>query len=36
MSGFQTTVNMTQAPAVEGDIASLNPRHATPGAAKPK
>lgn len=30
--GFQTSVNMTQAPAVEGDIASLNPRHVLPGA----
>jgi hypothetical protein len=31
--GFQTSVNITQAPAVEGDIASLNPRHVLPGAA---
>lgn len=30
---FPNTMNMTQAPAVEGQIASLNPRHATPGAA---
>lgn len=30
---FQTTVNLTQAPAIEGDIASANPRHALPGAA---
>jgi len=31
--GFQTSVNLTQAPATEGDIASLNPRHALSGAA---
>lgn len=30
---FQTSVNITQAPGLEGDIASLNPRHALPGAA---
>ena len=30
---FQTSVNITQAPAVEGAIASLNPRTALPGAA---
>lgn len=29
---FQQTVNMTQAPAVEGDYASLNPRHYLPAA----
>ena len=33
MSGFPNTVNLTQAPAVEGDIATLNPRHILPGAA---
>jgi hypothetical protein len=31
--GFQTAVNITQAPGVEGAIASLNPRHVLPGAA---
>lgn len=30
---FPNTMNMTQAPAVEGQIASNNPRHAAPGAA---
>lgn len=30
---FPNSMNMTQAPAVEGQIASLNPRHAAPGAA---
>jgi hypothetical protein len=30
---FQTQVNLTQAPAVEGDIASTNPRHSLLGAA---
>jgi hypothetical protein len=33
MTGFQTAVNITQAPAVEGDIASVNPRRAAPSAA---
>lgn len=32
MAGFQSTMNMTQAPACEGDIASLNPRYVLPGA----
>ncbi len=30
---FPNTMNLTQAPAVEGQLASLNPRHAVPGAA---
>lgn len=30
---FQSSMQITQAPAVEGRIASLNPRHALPGAA---
>lgn len=30
---FPNTMNLTQAPAVEGQCASLNPRHALPGAA---
>ena len=33
MSGFPNTMNMAQAPAVEGDLASVNPRHVLPGAA---
>ena len=33
MTGFPNTMNLTQAPAVEGDRASLNPLHILPGAA---
>jgi hypothetical protein len=33
MSGFPATMNLTQAPATEGDLASTNPRHVLPGAA---
>ncbi len=33
MSGFPNTMSMTQAPAVVGQLASLNPRHALAGAA---
>lgn len=29
---FQTTINVTQAPAVAGDFATVNPRHSVPAA----